>query len=119
MTDAEELLRSTAAQAGPMASLRRLAGTLVAIVQTRIELLSVAAKERALRLWRLQPLDVATLFFLGISLVFLSACVVVMAARWPRKGGQVVLGIYRALSRRSPAATYSHSIVPGGLPVMS
>lgn len=61
-----------------MASLRRLAGTLAAIVQTRIELLSVEVEDQVLRVWQLVLLAAAVLLFSGLALIFFSAWLVAL-----------------------------------------
>ncbi len=57
---------------GLMVSLRRLAETLVAIVQTRIELLSVEVEEQSLWLWRMFLLVAALQLFSGLALLCFS-----------------------------------------------
>jgi uncharacterized membrane protein YqjE len=63
---------------GLMASLRRLAETLTAIVQTRVELLSVELEEQSLWLWRMLLLAAAVLLFSGLALLCFSAWVVLL-----------------------------------------
>ncbi len=57
---------------GLMMSLRRLAETLVAIVQTRIELLSVEVEEQSMWLWRMFVLVAALQLFSGLALLCFS-----------------------------------------------
>lgn len=61
-----------------MGSLRRLAGTLVVIVQTRIELLSVEIEEQVLQIWQLMLLAAAVLLFSGLTLLCFSAWLVIL-----------------------------------------
>jgi uncharacterized membrane protein YqjE len=58
---------------GLLASLRRLLATLVGIVETRIELLSVEIEEQALLFWQLLLLAAAILVFSGLALLAFSA----------------------------------------------
>ncbi len=58
---------------GLLASLRRLLTTLVSMVETRIELLSVEIEEQALLFWQLLLLAAAILVFSGLALLSFSA----------------------------------------------
>ena len=61
-----------------MLSLRRLAATLVGIVQVRLELLSNDAEERALLLSQLLVVGAVCLFCFGLAAVLFSAWMIVL-----------------------------------------
>ena len=64
------------ASPGLMGSVRRLTGTLIAIVSTRLELLANELQEERLRLT--QMLLLIALFLLGTGLILLNAFIVVL-----------------------------------------
>lgn len=64
--------------AGLAHSLRRLAGTLLAILQTRLELLATEVEEEKLRLGGLLAHAVAAFFFLGFGFVLLALLLTVL-----------------------------------------
>jgi uncharacterized membrane protein YqjE len=64
--------------AGLAHSLRRLAGTLLAILQTRAELLATEVEEEKLRLGGLLAYGAAAFFFLGFGVVLLSLLITVL-----------------------------------------
>jgi uncharacterized membrane protein YqjE len=59
-------------------SLRRLAGTLLAILQTRVELLATEVEEEKLRLGEMAGYAVAAFFFLGFGVVLLALLLTVL-----------------------------------------
>lgn len=63
---------------GLLESLRRLAGTLVAIVQTRLELLSNEVEEEAWRMGQLFALALAAMVCFGVAALVFAALVVVL-----------------------------------------
>ncbi|HAF44258.1 MAG TPA: hypothetical protein DCK83_04760 [Gallionellaceae bacterium] len=79
---------------GLLESLKRLAGTLLAIIQTRLELLSNEVEEERLRIWQMLLYGSIALFFFGLSVVLLTAFVVVLFGAEQRL---LVLGFFTAL----------------------
>ena len=65
---------------GLLGSVKNLAGTLVAVVQTRLQLLANEIQEESLRLWRLWLMSVIAVFFLAFS--FLLFTLLVIAVFW-------------------------------------
>lgn len=63
---------------GLLVSLRNLASTLVAVVQTRLELLSTEVKEEQLRLLQLLLGASLALFFFALGIIMLTLFVVVL-----------------------------------------
>ena len=63
---------------GLLVSLKRLAGTLLAIIQTRLELLSNEMEEERLRIGQMLLYGSVALFFFGMATVLLTAFVVVV-----------------------------------------
>lgn len=63
---------------GLMGSLRRLANTLLAIVQTRLELLSNELEEERLRIEQKLLYGSVALFFFGLSILLLTVFIVVL-----------------------------------------
>jgi uncharacterized membrane protein YqjE len=63
---------------GLLASLRRLAATLVAVFQTRLELLATEVEEERVRLGRLLLLGTAAAFFLALGMLTLTLFVIVL-----------------------------------------
>ena len=66
------------ASPGLMGSARRLTGTLIAIVSTRLELLANELQEERLRLTQMLLLALIALFLLGNGLILLNAFIVVL-----------------------------------------
>lgn len=66
------------ASSGLMGSVRRLTGTLIAIVSTRLELLANELQEERLRLTQMFLLALIALFLLGTGLILLNAFIVVL-----------------------------------------
>lgn len=66
------------ASSGLMGSVRRLTGTLIAIVSTRLELLVNELQEERLRLTQMFLLALIALFLLGTGLILLNAFIVVV-----------------------------------------
>lgn len=63
---------------GLLSSVKRLVTTLVAIAQTRLELLSVEVQAESVRLVRLFLLGVAAVFFLECGILLVTFLVIVM-----------------------------------------
>lgn len=63
---------------GLLASLRRLAATLVAVFQTRLELLATEVEEERIRLGRLLLLGAAAAFFLALGILTFTLFVIVL-----------------------------------------
>jgi uncharacterized membrane protein YqjE len=63
---------------GLMESLKRLASTLLAIIQTRLELLSSEMEEERLRIGQLLFYGSVALFFFGLAIMLLTVFVVVV-----------------------------------------
>jgi uncharacterized membrane protein YqjE len=74
----EEPGSGPAAAPGLLASLRNLAADAVAILRTRLELLSAEVEEESLRVARLAFWGLVALLFLAFSLVMLTLLVVVL-----------------------------------------
>lgn len=83
-------------QPGPglAGSLRRLAGTFAAILQTRLELLVTEAQEEKLRLVSLLAYAFAAFFFLGFGVVLLALLLTVLL--WDSQR-LLALGVFAAL----------------------
>lgn len=69
---------AAAESSGLLASLRRLAATLVAVFQTRLELLATEVEEERVRLGRLLLLGAAAAFFLALGMLTLTLFVIVL-----------------------------------------
>lgn len=69
---------AAAESSGLLASLRRLAATLVAVFQTRLELLATEVEEERVRLGRLLLLAAAAAFFLALGILTLTLFVIVL-----------------------------------------
>lgn len=65
---------------GLLGSVKTLAATLAAVVQTRLQLLANEIQEESLRLWKLWLMSVIAVFFLAFS--FLLFTLLVIAAFW-------------------------------------
>jgi uncharacterized membrane protein YqjE len=63
---------------GLMASLKRLTGTLLAILQTRLELLSSEMEEERVRIEQILLYGSIVLFFTGLAIMLLTAFFVVL-----------------------------------------
>ena len=61
-----------------MESLKRLASTLLAIIQTRLELLSSEMEEERLRIGQLLLYGSVALFFFGLAIMLLTVLIVVV-----------------------------------------
>ena len=68
----------TVAGSGLMGSVRRLTGSLIAILSTRLELLANELQEERLRLTQMLLLALIALFCLGTGLTLLNAFIVVL-----------------------------------------
>ncbi len=60
-----------------MESLKSMAGTMLAIIQTRVELLSCEMAEERLRIEQMLLYSSVTLFFFGLSIMLLTVFIVV------------------------------------------
>jgi uncharacterized membrane protein YqjE len=63
---------------GLMESLKRLASTLLAIIQTRLELLSSEVEEERLRIGQILFYGSIAMFFFGLAIILLTAFIVVV-----------------------------------------
>jgi uncharacterized membrane protein YqjE len=79
---------------GLMESLERLAGTLLAIFQTRLELLSNEMEEERVRIEQMLLYGSVVLFFFGLAIMLLTAFIVVLF--WDSHR-MLVLGVFTAL----------------------
>ena len=95
---------------GLLGSVKNLGATLVAVVQTRLQLLANEIQEESLRLWRLWLMSVIAVFFLGFSVLLFT--LLVIAAFWDSNrllaiGGfgalYLVIGIVLAIQLRRSA----------------
>ena len=66
------------ASSGLMGSVKRLTGSLIAILSTRLELLANELQEERLRLTQMLLLALIALFLLGTGLILLNAFIVVL-----------------------------------------
>ena len=106
---AEEQTGSGAAQSGGiLKSLRNLGATLVAIVQTRLELLSNEIEGERLRLLQIIFWGIVAIFFLAFGLGMLTLLVVLVFWDTYRNGAvavlaviYLVLGVYAVLQART------------------
>lgn len=62
---------------GLLDSVRNLAATLVAVAQTRLQLLANEIQEESLRLWRLWLLSIIAFFFFACSVLLFTLLVIV------------------------------------------
>jgi len=86
--------------AGLMVSVKRLAGTLLAIIQTRLELLSNELEEERLRVAQMLFYGSVTLFLFGMAIVLMTMFVVVLfwdSYRLQVLGGLTVLFLVAGL----------------------
>src|ERR1035437_2501954 len=83
-----------AGSTGLMESLERLAGTLLAIFQTRLELLSNEMEEERVRIEQMLLYGSVALFFFGLAIMLLTVFVVVVF--WDSQR-LLVLGVFAAL----------------------
>ena len=79
--------------AGIFESFRKLGRTGVAVLQNRLELLSVELEEQKVRLVRLLVLAGAAIFLVNTALLTISAAIVVLAGEKARLAVLVVLSI--------------------------
>jgi uncharacterized membrane protein YqjE len=75
---------------GLMESLKRMAGTLLVILQTRLELLSIEVEEERLNIKQMLLYGSITLLFFGLAAILLTAFVV--AVFWDSYRFQVLAG---------------------------
>ena len=76
---------------GLLESLKRLTGTLLAIIQTRLELLSNEWETERLRIRQMFVYGVVALFFFGLSIMLLTTFIVVLF--WDSYRLQVLAGM--------------------------
>ncbi|OIQ91869.1 hypothetical protein GALL_262400 [mine drainage metagenome] len=76
---------------GLLASLKRLTGTILAIIQTRLDLLSIELEEERLRVRQMLLYGSLALFFFGLAILLLT--VFVVALFWDTYRLQVVGGL--------------------------
>jgi uncharacterized membrane protein YqjE len=76
---------------GLLESLKRLTGTVLAIIQTRLELLSNELEEERLRIKQMLFYGIVALFFFGLSIMLLT--VFIVALFWDSYRLQVVGGL--------------------------
>ena len=85
---------------GLMESLKRMAGTMLAIIQTRLDLLSCEMEEERLRIGQMLLYSSVALFFFGLSIMLLTVFVVVVfweSYRLPVLGGLAALFFFAGL----------------------
>ena len=90
----EEPARNRASSGGLLQSLRNLAATLVAVLQTRLELLVAEIEEERVRLGRMLALAVVAVFFLSLAVLMFTMFVIVLfwdSYRLPAIAGLAVL----------------------------
>ena len=103
--------KDPASEGGLIESIRKLAITLVGVLQTRLEIFSTELEEAKLQLGQLLLLGLVTVFCLGLGVVLLTVfCVVLFwdSYRLPVLGVMsglfLVLGIFAALALRAKSA---------------
>jgi uncharacterized membrane protein YqjE len=111
---AEESAAGAKRSRGLLGSVKNLAATLVAVAQTRLQLLANEIQEESLRLCRLWLLSIIAVFFLAFSVLLFTLLVV--AAYWDSNrllaiGGfatlYLIIGIVLAIELRRRAAVDS------------
>jgi uncharacterized membrane protein YqjE len=103
--------KDPASEAGLLGSIRKLATTLVGVLQTRLEIFSTELEEAKLQLGQLLMLGLVAVFCLGLGVVLLTVFFVVLfwdSYRLPVLGVMsglfLVLGIFAALTLRAKSA---------------
>jgi uncharacterized membrane protein YqjE len=103
--------KDPASEAGLLSSIRKLATTLVGILQTRLEIFSTELEEAKLQLGQLLMLGLVAVFCLGLGIVLLTVFFVVLfwdSYRLPvlgvTSGVFLVLGIFAVLALRAKSA---------------
>ena len=103
--------KDPAGEAGLLGSIRKLATTLVGVLQTRLEIFSTELEEAKLQLGQLLMLGLVAVFCLGLGVVLLTVFFVVLfwdSYRLPVLGVMsglfLVLGIFAALTFRAKSA---------------
>lgn len=103
--------KDPASEGGLIESIRKLAITLVGVLQTRLEIFSTELEEAKLQLVQLLLLGLVTVFCLGLGVVLLTVFFVVLfwdSYRLPVLGVMsglfLVLGIFAALALRAKSA---------------
>ncbi|MDW7619172.1 MAG: phage holin family protein [Nitrosomonadaceae bacterium] len=103
--------KDPASEGGLIESIRKLAITLVGVLQTRLQIFSTELEEAKLQLGQLLLLGLVTVFCLGLGVVLLTVFFVVLfwdSYRLPVLGVMsglfLVLGIFAALALRAKSA---------------
>jgi len=103
--------KDPASEAGLLGSIRKLATTLVGVLQTRLEIFSTELEEAKLQLGQLLMLGLVAVFCLALGVVLLTVFFVVLfwdSYRLPVLGVMsglfLVLGIFAALTLRAKFA---------------
>jgi uncharacterized membrane protein YqjE len=103
--------KDPASEAGLLGSIRKLATTLVGVLQTRLEIFSTELEEAKLQLGQLLMLGLVAVFCLGLGVALLTVFFVVLfwdSYRLPVLGVMsglfLVLGIFAALTLRAKSA---------------
>lgn len=111
---AEEAAAGAKRARGLLGSVKNLAATLVAVVQTRLQLLANEIQEESLRLWHLWLLSIIAVFFFAVSVLLFTLLVIVVfwdSNRLLAIGAFAVLyfaiGIVLAIELRKRAAVES------------
>ena len=103
--------KDPANEAGLLGSIKKLATTLVGVLQTRLEIFSTELEEAKLQIGQLLMLGLAAVFCLGFGVVLFTIFLVVLfwdSYRLPvlgvMSGFFLVLGIFAALAMRAKSA---------------
>jgi uncharacterized membrane protein YqjE len=103
--------KDPASEAGLLGSIKKLATTLVGVLQTRLEIFSTELEEAKLQIGQLLMLGLAAVFCLGLGVVLFTVFLVVLfwdSYRLPvlgvMSGFFLVLGIFAALAMRAKSA---------------
>ncbi len=103
--------KDPANEAGLLGSIKKLATTLVGVLQTRLEIFSTELEEAKLQIGQLLMLGLAAVFCLGLGVVLFTIFLVVLfwdSYRLPvlgvMSGFFLVLGIFAALAMRAKSA---------------
>ena len=103
--------KDPASEAGLRGSIKKLATTLVGVLQTRLEIFSTELEEAKLQIGQLLMLGLAAVFCLGLGVVLFTVFLVVLfwdSYRLPvlgvMSGFFLVLGIFAALAMRAKSA---------------
>ena len=115
---ADESAAGAGRASGLLGSVKNLAATLVAVVQTRLLLLANEIQEESLRLWRLWLLSIVAVFFFAGSVLLFTLMVIVAfwdSYRLLAIGGfaalYLIIGVLLAIELRRSATVDSHLFV--------